>query len=93
MDPWAALVAARPFIADGGRVVASLPNVRHYTVLNSLIRRADFTYTDSGTLDQTHLRFFTRSTMVEMFNSTGYDVVAGRRCPSWTPGALQRPAD
>ena len=76
VDPWAALVAAMPFIADGGRVVASLPNVRHYTVLNSLIRRADFTYTDSGILDRTHLRFFTLSTMVEMFNSTGYNVTS-----------------
>jgi 2-polyprenyl-3-methyl-5-hydroxy-6-metoxy-1,4-benzoquinol methylase len=76
VDPWAALIAAKPFIADGGRVVASLPNLRHYTVLNSLIRRADFTYTDSGILDRTHLRFFTRSTMVEMFTSTGYDVTS-----------------
>ncbi len=76
VEPWDALVAAKPFIADGGQVVASLPNVRHYKVLDSLIRRADFTYTDSGVLDRTHLRFFTRSTMVEMFDSTGYDVIS-----------------
>ena len=38
--------------------------------------RGDFTYTEYGVLDRTHLRFFTRQTMVDMFESTGYDVVS-----------------
>lgn len=76
VDPWAALQAVRPYLAPGGTVVASLPNLRHFTVLNSIIRRADFSYTDIGVLDQTHLRFFTRSTMIEMFTSVGYDVAS-----------------
>ena len=33
-------------------------------------------YVDVGTLDRTHLRFFTRATMVEMFEQNGYRVVS-----------------
>jgi 2-polyprenyl-3-methyl-5-hydroxy-6-metoxy-1,4-benzoquinol methylase len=89
VDPWAALVATQPMITPGGCVVASLPNLRHYKVLDALVRRGDFTYTDVGILDRTHLRFFTRSTMTDMFTSTGYEVtsctpisVAGSRLAS-----------
>ena len=37
----------------------------------------DFKYQESGLLDRTHLRWFTRKTMIEMFQSTGYEVVTG----------------
>lgn len=44
--------------------------------LEALIRQADFAYTDVGVLDRTHLRFFTRSSMIDMFTSTGYEVTS-----------------
>lgn len=76
VDPWAALVTTQPLITPGGCVVASLPNVRCYKVLDAFVRRGDFTYTDVGILDRTHLRFFTRSTMTDMFTSSGYEVMS-----------------
>ena len=36
--------------------------------------RGRWDYTDRGTLDRTHVRFFTRATMVEMFERAGYTV-------------------
>ena len=36
----------------------------------------DFRYQDSGLLDRTHLRWFTRQTIVELFRDTGFDVTA-----------------
>ena len=32
----------------------------------------DFRYQDSGLLDRTHLRWFTRQTLVELFGVTGF---------------------
>jgi hypothetical protein len=32
-------------------------------------------YTDEGILDRTHLRFFTRSSMIALFESSGFEVV------------------
>ncbi|MFN8024846.1 MAG: class I SAM-dependent methyltransferase [Acidimicrobiia bacterium] len=73
-DPWEALRATKDLVAEGGAVVASIPNVRHFSVVVPLVLRGRFAYRDVGILDRTHLRFFTRSTMIELFESTGWRV-------------------
>ena len=74
-DPWAALRATRELLTDRGRVVASIPNVRHLTVLLPLVLQGQWHYDDSGILDRTHLRFFTRRSMRDLFESSGYEVL------------------
>lgn len=37
----------------------------------------DFRYADSGIFDRTHLRWFTRQTINEMFNQAGFSIVQG----------------
>jgi SAM-dependent methyltransferase len=46
-------------MVSGGRLVASIPNVRHWRILRELIWKKDWRYTDAGILDRTHLRVFT----------------------------------
>jgi hypothetical protein len=36
--------------------------------------RKEWRYQDAGTLDRTHLRFFTRQTIQELFQDTGYRI-------------------
>lgn len=74
VEPAAALRAARRLLAREGRVVASIPNVRHFSVWWPLIRHGEWRYTDSGLLDRTHVRFFTRDTMRALFNECGFVV-------------------
>lgn len=74
VDPWTALSSAIPLLAKGGRVVASIPNVRHYSVLRGLALQGDWRYADCGLLDRTHLRFFTRKSMVRLFDQSGFTV-------------------
>lgn len=74
VDPVAALAAARATLRPGGHVVASIPNVRHRSVLVPLLKAGRFDYVEAGILDRTHLRFFTRATMREMFESNGWHV-------------------
>jgi len=74
VDPWAALRLVKPLLAENGCVVASIPNVRFWPVLNALFLRASWIYTDAGVLDRTHLRFFTRSTIRDLFDSVGLKV-------------------
>jgi 2-polyprenyl-3-methyl-5-hydroxy-6-metoxy-1,4-benzoquinol methylase len=72
-DPWNALVRIRAWLAPGARVVASVPNVRNLATL-SQIAGGHFDYDANGVLDITHVRFFTRATLRDLFAQTGYDV-------------------
>lgn len=75
VDPWSVLRTTHKHLAPGGIVVASIPNVRFLPVVARLALAGDFTYTDTGVMDRTHLRFFTRKTMVDLFESSGYKVI------------------
>ncbi len=73
VDPWATLERCRSLLKPGGTIVASIPNVANRVVLRGLYRMR-WDYTDFGILDRTHLRFFTRETALEMFESRGYRI-------------------
>lgn len=75
VDPWAALRETRDRLTDRGCVVASIPNVRHLILLIPLVWKGQWHYDDTGILDRTHLRFFTKQSMRELFESTGYEVL------------------
>lgn len=74
LDPEAALHAARRLLTPDGVVIASIPNIRHFPTLWRLVVQGDWTYRDCGTLDKTHLRFFTKSSIAALFTSCGYTV-------------------
>ena len=71
IDPWRVLRSAIDRVQPGGQVIASVPNVRYHKVIADLIFRGDFRYTPSGVLDRTHLRFFTRKTVRQLFSGSG----------------------
>lgn len=73
LDPWSLLRHAKGDLAPGGRVVAAIPSIQYAPVVRQLLR-GRWDYADTGTLDRTHLRFFTRDTMIEMFMGAGYVV-------------------
>jgi 2-polyprenyl-3-methyl-5-hydroxy-6-metoxy-1,4-benzoquinol methylase len=77
-DPAAMLRRVRPFVAEGGAVVASIPNIAHISVRLALLG-GEFRYRDLGLLDDTHLHFFTRASIVDLFESEGFVVSTWRR--------------
>src|SRR3954471_21989059 len=70
-DPAALLKRVRPFVDEGGVVVASIPNVAHAAVRLALLG-GSFRYREQGLLDETHLRFFTREGIQDLFETSGY---------------------
>ena len=70
-DPWNMLKNSLCCLKPHGKVLISVPNVRHYRVLRSLVFSGDFSYTESGILDSDHVRFFTRKTLVELVENAG----------------------
>lgn len=73
-DPWGTLARYVSRLAPGGSVVASIPNVRNIGLLFNLIVRGRWRYEESGLLDRTHLRFFTRKEILELFSGAGLEV-------------------
>lgn len=55
-------------------MVASIPNVRYFDNMWNLVVHQDWQYTDCGILDRTHLRFFTRRSILATFKDLGYCV-------------------
>ena len=77
-DPAAVLRRVAPLLARSGAVVASVPNVAHGAVRLALLS-GRFDYRPLGLLDDTHLRFFTRESLYELFRETGFVPVDVRR--------------
>ena len=67
------LKAARRWLKPEGKLIASIPNVRHHSVVSSLLA-GNFTYESAGLLDQDHVRFFTRREIEKLFFRTGFDL-------------------
>lgn len=81
--PERAVQAALHHLAPRGTLFASIPNIRHFSVLWPLLTRGRWDYADDGLLDRTHVRFFTKSTMVELLENAGWhvlDVIGINRC-------------
>lgn len=86
-DPLAVLRSYLAYLAPGGRVLISLPNVVNWqTRLAFLFGR--FNYQDTGVMDRTHIRFFTFKTAVEMVRRAGLVVEKVDHTPLLVRAAL-----
>lgn len=76
-DPWSVLQRIRAAMAPEACLVACIPNAQHWSVQARLVTGA-FRYEDAGLMDRTHLRWFTRTTIAEMFDHLGFRIVGAR---------------
>ncbi|WP_337998092.1 class I SAM-dependent methyltransferase [Oleispirillum naphthae] len=74
VDPWTMARRMASLLAPGGLLLVSLPNIRDYHILGDLVLRGRWEYRDSGILDRTHLRFFTRKSAVALVAGAGLTV-------------------
>lgn len=70
-DPWSVLRRVRRTLAANGSVVACIPNLQHWSV-QAKLNLGHFNYEDIGLMDRTHIRWFTKKTMDQLFQSTGF---------------------
>jgi 2-polyprenyl-3-methyl-5-hydroxy-6-metoxy-1,4-benzoquinol methylase len=71
--PGRILDKAKKYLKPNGYLVVSLPNVSHGDLILNLLN-GDFRYTSQGLLDETHLRFFGRRNIGDIFNRGGYEI-------------------
>jgi 2-polyprenyl-3-methyl-5-hydroxy-6-metoxy-1,4-benzoquinol methylase len=75
VDPYSVLVGMKRKLTGKGVIVASIPNVRYYRNLVNFALKGNWDYQDAGTLDKTHLRFFTYKSILKMFEQLGFEVL------------------
>jgi len=75
--PTAVLDACRGLLAEGGRLLLSIPNVAYSGLVAELLS-GEFRYRTEGLLDRTHVRFFTRRSALRLLREQGWQVDAVR---------------
>ena len=75
VSPSSMLDLCRKMLNPMGAIIASVPNVAHWTVRFELLR-GNFNYTATGIMDATHLRWFTRKTVRRLFETAKLEIVS-----------------
>lgn len=71
--PDKAIRYCKKMLKNGGRIIASIPNLGYYEVIRELLK-GNFQYSDTGLLDRTHIHFFAFNEIIRLFINEGYDV-------------------
>lgn len=66
------LRSLKPRLKRSGKIVVSVPNFLFFPNILKIISLRDFKYTKYGTLDYTHLRYFTYKSIFRSLNEAGY---------------------
>lgn len=72
-NPWRTITMCRSMLKPTGQILVSLPNIGHAALLADILE-GNFDYRPEGLLDRTHLRFFTRRSMLDLFRRGGYRI-------------------
>lgn len=88
-EPGLWLDKVHALLAEGGWVVGSIPNVGHWSVVADLLE-GRWDYCPVGIHCNTHLRFFTRRTLVDLLQRHGFAVEAVGTTPVPAPPEWSR---
>ncbi len=79
VDPWSALQLCKTLLAPDGCIVASIPNILYFHAFFKMFLSQDWKYEDGGIFDQTHMRFYTKKSIMRLFADCGYklDTITG----------------
>lgn len=72
-NPLGTLKKLYPYLKEEGYLIASIPNLMHFSVLHDLLVNGNFTYTNTGLLDSDHKHFFTFNEIERLFNNAKFN--------------------
>ncbi len=75
VNPYSLLSDVKAKLSPGGVVVASIPNIRYYRAFAEYVFGGDWKYRQHGIMDKTHLRFFTRKSIIRMFDELDFEIL------------------
>lgn len=79
-NPELVLRKVKTYLKKKGQILVTLPNIANWRVRADLLM-GKFEYSESGILDNGHIRFFTSKTALKLFEQCGFEVeVSDRVC-------------
>lgn len=75
LTPEETLFSAKEFLNDKGEILLSIPNIAHDAVLIDLIHNR-FKYRTLGIMDTTHVKFYTKESLYELFDLVNLEVLS-----------------
>ena len=79
-NPEKILLQTKSILTKTGHVIISVPNIAHFST-RLLLLFGRWNYTDRGILDRTHLKFFTRRSLIQLMENYGYEIVRWEYTP------------
>ncbi len=73
LEPKQILTKLKSFLKPSGVMWISIPNISHISIIQQLIEN-QFQYGKWGLLDNTHVRFFTKNTIKDLFQELDYKI-------------------
>lgn len=84
IDPGLVLQWCHQYLSSGGVIVASIPNVLFFpSFFHKILIKQDWEYEKEGIFDNTHLRFFTKKSIVRLFTENDYSIQRMQGINSW----------
>jgi 2-polyprenyl-3-methyl-5-hydroxy-6-metoxy-1,4-benzoquinol methylase len=74
VNPRSALENCQRYLGAEGVVIASIPNILFFYEITKILLEEDWQYREYGILDDTHLRFFTKKSIIRLFEQSGYRI-------------------
>lgn len=77
VDPWKVVEKLTKFLKKGGIFIVSVPNIREISTISKILFGMGFNYDpDGGIMDKTHLRFFCKKNVSELFDKNDYKMIS-----------------
>ena len=77
VDPWKVVEKVTKFLKKGGIFIISVPNIREISTMSKILFGGGFNYDpEGGIMDKTHLRFFCKRNVNELFDKNDYKVIS-----------------
>lgn len=75
IDPLSALELCKKILSPGGCIISAIPNVLQYGNILTILKKQDWEYVDAGILDRTHFRFYSKKSIIRLFEEAGYSIL------------------
>jgi len=74
IDPWTLLTKIKSLLKENGTIICATPNIANWNSRALLFFKGRWEYQNVGVMDKTHLRFFTKKTLIEAFINAGFQI-------------------